>query len=125
MNNIEESVENWSLQWQKERASIQMTLGKLIERLSELNQYTEMDGIWKPHSYRGYYRDLAFDQCDKRLVADVLECVKQCVGKTYIGYKGGEYQMGVDTPAWIASYGHCGTRIMEIKDDGSIVTADE
>jgi hypothetical protein len=114
-----------SVQWKEERARTQMTLGSLIARLSELDQDLEMDGVHEAHSYRGYYTDLAFEQCDKRKVADVLAKVKESKGETYIGYKGGEFDMGNSTPVWIANYGSCGLKIMSITDEGVILTAED
>jgi hypothetical protein len=31
----------------------------------------------------------------------------EAIGKTYTGYKGGEYVMGKVTPVWVANYGNC------------------
>lgn len=107
------------------RTQTQMTLGGLISRLEQLDQTAEMDGIRDAHSYRGYYSDLAFSVGSKRKVADVLADVRAAVESTFEGYKGGEFTMYEDAPVWIASYGCCGTRLMSINDDGSIVTAYE
>jgi len=125
MNNIQALVDGMTAGFKAERAKTQMTLGDVIDRLGQMDQTIEMEGIGYAHSYRGYYSDLAFGRCDKRKVADVLEVAKECMGKTFEGYKGGDFDMGRNTPVWIASYGSCGTRIMAINDDGTIVTADE
>ena len=120
-----EDFQDLIAEMRKERSQTQMTLGGLIDRLKEMDQSLEMEGIGAAHSYRGYYQDLAFSRCEKRSVADVLEDAKDCMGEMFEGYKGGEYYMVRDTPVWIANYGSCGTRIMAINDDGTIVTTDE
>ena len=111
---------------QKNRAKTQMTLGGLIARLQQLDQSLEMEGLYGPHSFRGYYCDIAFERGDHKLkVSEVLQTVRRCKGKTFVGYKGGNFKMVKDTPVWIAAYGGCGPRLMSIKDDGTLVTAHE
>ena len=111
--------------WQAERAKTQMTLGKLIDRLIQLNQSLEMDALCRAHSYRGYYADLAFELCGKRKVSTVLTDVLACVDKQFDGYKGGEFVMDRNTPVWIAKYENCGVRLIAINDDGTIVKSDD
>ena len=123
MNN--EQMRAWvnakTAEWAQQRAQTQMTLGKLIDRLSELDPQMMMSGLNEPHSYRGYYSDLAFEACDKRPVADVLADARKCMGEIFTGYKGGEYTMGRNTPVWVSEWGHCSElRIMGINDDGTI-----
>ena len=58
-------------------------------------------------SYRGYYEDLSLSyDCDHDCtVADLLKWAKNAEGKTYMGYKGGEFYMTNKTPIWISNYG--------------------
>jgi hypothetical protein len=61
-------------------------------------------------SYRGYYNHLALDFEEPKTypaptVADVLKIVKAAVGKTYQGYKGGDFTMDLETPVWVAHWG--------------------
>lgn len=66
-------------------------------------------------SYRGYYSDLAikFAPID-RYNTNVMTCkeftnkLKECIGKEFTGYKGGEFTMSEDTPVWVANYGNSG-----------------
>lgn len=103
-----------------------MTLGTLIDRLAELPPETEVDAFDEPQSYRGYYCDLAFEKVDrKRTAGDLLNMCKGAMGEVYEGYKGGDFQMGRNTPVWIAPYGSCGQRIMAIQDDGTLELADD
>ena len=42
-------------------------------------------------------------------------------GKTFEGYKGGEFTMEGDTPVWYSHYGTTGPAIMGITDEGEIL----
>jgi hypothetical protein len=120
MNPIQSMMNTLSEQWQKERSKSQMTLGKLIDRLESLPQEMMMNGITSPHSYRGYYTDLAFERGPRATVGETLTMLRGCMGEVFQGYKGGDYQMGRNTPVWVASYGECGPKIVAVSDDGSI-----
>lgn len=63
--------------------------------------------IENPHSYRGYYEDLAFEPTPVAVstVADVLTMVTSALGATFEGYKGGDFTMSDDTPLWVSCYG--------------------
>jgi hypothetical protein len=113
--------------WQRERADTQMTLGKMISRLKEMHSIARVEGLEEPHSYRGYYEDLAFQPTGGFMrVGELLDLCSSAMGKAYEGYKGGTYVMGEHTPVWVAYYGHTGKRIIAINsDDGSIETANE
>ena len=59
-------------------------------------------------SYRGYYSDLAleYDTENKFItVGELLKKAEDCIGKTFTGYKGGEFTMTKDTTLWIGNYG--------------------
>ena len=53
----------------------------------------------------------------------VLAMCKGAMGEVFQGYKGGDYQMGRNTPVWIANYGDVGKKIMAIRDDGMLELA--
>jgi hypothetical protein len=65
--NLQAMIDGMSAGWQKERAESQMTLGKLIDKLDSLPPETKLEGFGEPHSYRGYYSDLAFEKTDEWL----------------------------------------------------------
>lgn len=44
-----------------ERSETQMTLGGMISALEAMPDNTKVTGLDSPHSYRGYYSDLAFE----------------------------------------------------------------
>lgn len=124
--NIQDMVDGMNARMQRERAKEQMTLGKLIAALEALPAGATVQYIGEPHSYRGYYCDLAFELgTGQRLAADLLnECVG-AMGKVFEGYKGGDFVMGAQTPVWIAEYGCCGDKIMQLNADGSFSTEED
>lgn len=124
--NLQAYFDGLSQQWQKERSETQMTLGKMISRLKEMPKDMQIQSISNPHSYRGYYSDLAFEPCSNTVTVEKLlsDCYSS-MGQVFEGYKGGDYMMGSTTPVWISHYGSCGSKIISILDDGSIETKDE
>ena len=126
MNSLQALLDDMSAQLQKDRAGSQMTLGDLISALESLPEGSEVDGIGEPHSYRGYYEDLAFKRIrDKRKASEVLSDAKAAMGEVFRGYKGGDYMMGKQTPVWVADYGCLGEKIMGINPDGSFSLEDD
>lgn len=86
-----------------------MKLGKLIAVLKTIPADTVIRcGFGEPGSYRGYYRDLAFAPAADVTAGSMLSYAESAVGKTFFGYKGGEYLMDADTDCWIAEYGQYG-----------------
>jgi len=108
----------------RKRAETQLTLGQLIAQLEELPYDTRVHWLDSPHSYRGYYSDLAFErggaECGTMAAGDLLELCKSCMGKVFQGYKGGGYPMHANTPLWLASYGCCGQKLMAVHPGGEI-----
>ena len=89
-----------------------MKLGKLIETLEkEPKEKVVKHGFDYPHSYRGYYDQLAFEPAENVTVDSMLACAKSAVGATYGGWKGGEYLMDEDTDVWLAEVGCTGETI--------------
>jgi hypothetical protein len=85
-----------------------MNLGMLIKYLEREDPKQSVSlGFDNPHSYRGYYDQLAFELCKDATVGDMLKLAKESVGKTFTGWKGGEYEMDEFTTVWLAEYG-CG-----------------
>lgn len=99
-----------------------MKLGKLIE---ELKKYPKDHPVTIPGgpvqlspercmSYRGYYDQLAIGVgTHYATVGSLLQELKEAVGATFTGYKGGEYTMGLDTCVWLSNYG---------ESSGSLIT---
>ena len=89
-----------------------MTLDQLIAALEAAPLYLRVPlGFSSPHSYRGYYTDLAFEPQEDTTVGQMLVCAKSALGQTYHGWKGGEYTMEEHTDVWLAEYGCSGETI--------------
>lgn len=112
----------------EERAKTQMTLGQLILRLEKLlakNPNLKIR-LHDPHSYRGYYSDLAFEVEVERNIREVLSDAKYALDSEFTGYKGGEFIMDKDTPIWLSNYGYNSQlRLIAIGDDGKLVSSIE
>ena len=66
-------------------------------------------------SYRGYYEDLAIEFEEKYpfpTVAEILTMLKDCIGKTFTGYKGGEYTMDENSQVWVANYSNTSNTVI-------------
>lgn len=89
-----------------------MTLQELIDRLKKADPARVIPhGFHDPHSYRGFYHDLAFQPKDNVTVAEMLADAESAMGRTFKGYKGGKYEMGPYTEVWLAEFGCCGEQI--------------
>lgn len=111
-----------------ERGKYQMTLGNAIKLLASFDQESEIIFDYgqypgSAYSYRGYYSDLSIEPShEKKIIKDFFDTLKESVGKTFIGYKGGEFIMKDDTPLWTAEYGTTGKAIMDFIDiDGKVI----
>jgi len=126
MHPLQAMVNGMSAQWTRERAETQMTLGKLIAALEVMPDDTHVANLCEPDSYRGYYSDLYFERHDgTRPVSELLAECKAAMGQVFTGYKGGDYMMGALTPLWIATYGCVGQKLMAVRADGEVETAED
>lgn len=83
-----------------------MILRELIRTLEEADPDLILpDGFHDPHSYRGYYEQLAFQPARHVKVSDMLADARSAVGTMYQGYKGGDYLMTEHSVVNIAPYG--------------------
>lgn len=86
-----------------------MTLGELIACLDERDWNKPVPfGFSTPHSYRGYYDQVAFEPCRDTTVGKMLLAVRSALGSTFIGWKGGEFTMDEHTECWLADIGERG-----------------
>jgi len=72
-------------------------------------------------SYRGYYSDLSIeyssDGSNRLTCGELLKKAKECVGKTFVGYKGGDFTMTEHSVVWISNYGEITDAILTgVKD---------
>ncbi len=89
------------------------TLGEIIAHLEKLPRDRILErGFRRPHSYRGYYEDLAFEPIQFIGVGFMLDEARSALGKTFEGYKGGQYKMHEGTDCWLAEWGCTGVPIM-------------
>ncbi len=89
-----------------------MTLAELIAFLEtrDPKQIVPL-GLAHPHSYRGYYDELAFEPAKNVTVGSMLACARDALGRTFTGHKAGEYKMGEWTNVWLAEHGKTGEGI--------------
>lgn len=124
--NIDDLIKTQTEQWRRERSDTQLTLGELIAQLNVTPPDTQLYGLTEPHSYRGYYSDLAFESTGGTIrAAELLAMCQSALGSTFEGYKGGDFMMTKSTPLWVAGYGSCGEKIISINQDGTIETAED
>lgn len=117
--------------------SDQLTLGELILKLEPIvkNQKDGEEATVRYDfeylfptsidSWRGSYDELALNfetQGEEMKVSEFLNMLKECVGKTFTGYKGGDFTMHKGTPIWVANYSHSGnTAVIDVVDNGYVV----
>jgi len=122
--------------------SDQLTIGLILEKLDpillkqkerieaglgEATVYFDFEYLFpdKIDSWRGSYSELALnftssDDGDAPLpVTNFHIMVKNSIGCTFGGYKGGYFVMDENTPVWVANYGNSGsTAVIDIVDYG-------
>lgn len=106
-----------------------MSLGELIDSLEAAAQLAPGRDVGfdflgmvpvRIDSYRGFYDHLALEPGNRRMhsadapVEKVLQMLKEAVGGTFHGYKGGVYRMTRETPVWCAFHGDTGSRITDV-----------
>ena len=88
-----------------------MTLGELIRALEKEPDRQLEVGFGNPHSYRGWYEQLAFEPMEDTTVAAMLREARGALGVTFTGWKGGEYQMSEHTDCHLAYMGRIGQEL--------------
>lgn len=98
------------------KTSPQLTLGELILKLEviERKDFPVVFDVKEYYptsirSWRGSYNELALGYTQVAggwlSVTQIITLLKEMIGKTLEGYKGGDYLMGKTTPVWVANYG--------------------
>lgn len=126
------------------KISPQLTLGELIAKLEAIPKREEgkeeadvtFDFEYAfpttLESWRGIYEELAIGfrfegyelgDYEKEVkpwtLSAFIEHLKSALGKTYEGWKGGDFMMGKTTPIWVANPGNVGeTGVLDVHDDG-------
>jgi hypothetical protein len=89
-----------------------MNLRDLISTLeSHPQDLIVREGFRNPHSYRGYYSELAFEPDENVAVRSMLDCARSALGATFVGWKGGEYLMHEYVTVYLANQGECGEEL--------------
>ena len=89
-----------------------MRLRELIEWLERQDaERTVTNGFGEPHSDRGDYSLLAFEPVKVTTFGEMLAHAAAAEGRTFTGWKGGEYVMEGDTRCRIGKWGECGEDI--------------
>lgn len=83
-----------------------MNLDELITMLEAADpRMVIRRGFDNPHSYRGYYDELAFEPTSNVTVGSMLEAARDAHGSTYTGWKGGDFTMDGCTACWLSFEG--------------------
>lgn len=110
------------IQLRKSRESIgQLTISQIIQKCKTMpnlpiiiksydsenvnNEYVNMYPC-NTYSYRGRYDELALNVSNNLTNTNsFFETMQKSLNKTYIGWKGGEFNMENDTFVWVSNYG--------------------
>jgi len=111
MFDLQKMVDGIGAVAREDRSRYHLTLGQAIARLEDAP--ADAPVLWEDgkspgdaDSYRGYYADLAInDAQETTTVGQLLKTLQASLGKTFEGYKGGDYTMGEDAPLWRSEYG--------------------
>lgn len=110
--------------------SEQLTLGELIDVLKDCGSSAEVRfgfGYLAPTSigsYRGYYDHLSLRWADGYTVTvgDLLKTLDDALGRTFSGYKGGNYRATRETPVWVDNAADAsGTAVIGVEDYSNYV----
>lgn len=92
----------------------QVTLGRMIEILDSYDPARETFLNFSFASYRGDYEQLAAGLSPSFCEGTIGELRSRMpLGRTFPGYKGGEFFMDSDTLVWLADYGAPGIAMTE------------
>lgn len=115
----------------------QMTLGDLINAIESLNRQSPNGQEKTVHfdfayffpsgisSWRGAYEELALtysNSGEALTVSKFIQLLKDAVGQTFTGYKGGEFVMTESTPVWVSNPSEaCHTAVFGVRDAGWVI----
>jgi len=91
----------------------EMSIKEIIDFLSEYDKDRLVENGWyNCCSYRGYYQCLAVEKADFPVTTEaMINTLRDAIGKTFTGYKGGEFLMDEDAGVFYAEYGRTGPPI--------------
>lgn len=107
-------------------ASRQLSLGEFILKLEAIADKSKaiVFDFGPPYcsqlmdSWRGIYAELAIGYSDSaNTVMEVLTEAYSAIGRSFTGWKGGDFVMSRQTPLWVANAGESGIRDYKARDD--------
>lgn len=85
-----------------------MVLKEYIELLKKFNPEQRVPvGLGNPHSWRGSYDELSFEPVEDTTIGAMLATAEDCVGRTFGGWKGGDFTMTEYTTIHVDYRGRC------------------
>lgn len=94
-----------------------LTISSALEILNQYDKNKIVELGWgedSGHSNRGYYSDLGLEPQYNVTIGEMIDELKNCVGRTFTGWKGGEFEMDMNTDIHLSNEGSCGTNISNI-----------
>lgn len=89
-----------------------INLGELLKRLNQENPNNYLSfGLGYAHSNRGYYDEIGFEIVENVSIKEMKLLIKDVIGRTFTGYKGGKYTYNENTLINLSSYGNCGGKL--------------
>jgi hypothetical protein len=64
-------------------------------------------GFHDPHSYRGFYSELSFENTDNITLEKIRRVIYLAFNDNFLGYKGGEFKYTGSTNCHLAYQGEC------------------
>ena len=86
-----------------------MKLSQLFSIFLEMTDtsFVFSQGFDTPHSYRGYYTELAFQPAEDIKLHDIIKSLDRAYIEVFEGYKGGDYKYNMTTACHLAWIGNC------------------
>ena len=105
-----------------------MNIKNLLKALRKFDSDTIISGVSTEfRSYRGYYEHLAMSPNVEYMPVEVFcQALEDQIGKTFTGFKGGEYTVHESTELFVASYERTGEGVIGVRlDDGELTLTTE
>ena len=107
------------------RKNYHVCLGELLDGLRQADP-EGLVYLTDPHSYRGYYSDLALEPTTTPIkVNQLIDQLEAVIDTELTGYKGGKFLMSADTPVWVSPYGTTGSALVGFNPTTITITTKE
>lgn len=94
-----------------------LTIGSALDILNKYDKNKVVPlgwGFGSSHSNRGDYSELGLEPKTNVTIGEMIEELSNSIGKTFTGWKGGEYTMHEDSNICLSYEGRRGTNISNI-----------